>query len=565
MPYYIVPIDAPPYKPLGAIDLADGAWDIAQGMANCMCQNPSGCDHIFARGERIFHARGELYAYLCLACVEKLSAKGDPPEYATRATAARHLKPKQRIDFVPTAAQVSAWREREQDRFDKRIYADVPWYVTPSLRHYAHMSVETPGHIAYTKDDEAGVNDKQTRVKPGKYLAEFYAPRHTATEIAGYVAQCAAYATGVYGVASTKADITAIYNVTSGPDSCMRRKRKAEYDWQHLLDDGGLPCHPCATYAGPDLAVAYIGTLGEISQRAVIWPDKKQYTRIYGTGPLQLLLQRDGYSKVDALEGARLLAVPFRDGYVVPYMDGCAYGELDDREQYIIVSPDKGDLALDQINGHTASEEPEEHYYCENCNGECNEDERYCSSCEDDHWVCEGCSEDFLNDDYTRMSSGNLYCPSCVGSLTLTCDADECCNKWIEEDEFTYRERQDRRTEGKTGLCRSCAAHRAADEDTDTPDETEVAAVTPSVEPVRLSGTGWWRSTDRLIGGPSGYWHYDGSRGWYYEPDGSSRRPSQIFSLTGLDRHSGSETVNAPDWYIAPDVSVTPGVSHASL
>ncbi len=565
MPYYIVPIDAPPFTPPRAT--SDRQREKTDGVTGQKCANTT-CEVRHLRGSWIYYDP-DTSDYLCETCATASSTKSDTPEYATRATAARHLKPKQRIDFVPTPEQVTIWREREQNRFDTGRYADVPWHVTTSLRHYAHMSVETPGHIAYTKDDEAGIADKQTRVKPGKYLAEFYSPRFSQAQIADYIAQCAAYATGVYGVAFTQADITAIYNVTSGPDSCMRRKRKAEYDWQHLLDDGELPCHPCATYAGPDLAVAYVGKLGEISQRAVIWPDKKQYTRIYGTGPLQLLLQRDGYSKVDALDGARLTAVPFRDGYVVPYMDGCAYGGLDDKGRYIIVSPDNGDLALDHVNGHTANyerdepdAEPETHE-CQNCGNECDADNTYCDSCADERWTCEGCGSDYFDSDYTCMESEHLYCSDCIEQLTLSCYAEDCENTWIENEEFTYRERTNRRHVGHTGLCRSCAAQRAADEDTDTPDETETEAVSPSVEPVRLSGTGWWRST--IPGGPEGYWHYDGRHGWYYEPDGSSRMSSQIFSLTDLDRRREMETVNAPDWYIAPDVSVTPEVSHASL
>ncbi len=473
MPYYIVPIDAPPSTPPRATP--DRQREKADGVTGQKCASKT-CEVRHLRGSWIYYDP-DTSDYLCETCATAPSTKRDTPEYATRATAARHLKPKQRIDFVPTPEQVTIWREREQDRFDKGIYADVPWHVTTSLRHYAHMSVETPEHIAYTKDDEAGVLDKQTRVKPGKYLAEFYATRLSPHEIAGYVAQCAAYATGVYGVASTKADITAIYNVTSGPDSCMRRKRNPEYNWQKLLDDGELPCHPCATYAGPDLAVAYIGKLGEISQRAVIWPDKKQYTRIYGTGPLQLLLQRDGYSKVAALDGARLTAVPFRDGYVVPYMDGCAYGELDDKERYIIVSADNGDLALDHVNGHTSTYEREEpdqdEHGCANCGESCHVDNTYCDSCADEMWTCEACAEDYFNDQFQSMPSGHLYCDTCVAERTVSCDAEDCENTWIEKEEFTYRERQDRRTDGKTGLCRSCAAHSAADEDTDTPDETE--------------------------------------------------------------------------------------------
>src|ERR1035437_2679654 len=351
-----------------------------------------------------------------------------PGTYATRADAFAACEVGSTVSFVLSANEDRRWRERERARFHDGEYCPVPWSNRtrtldgddPRALHFPHLSIDHPGLIAYTIDAEHGVLDRQTRIKPGRYLAKFYAELFTADEIAAYCHECGAEGQALT-VTQDEGEIRRIYDSrTVGVSTCMQSKDEAEYDWQRAYDDGNQD-HPAIVYAGPDLGIAYRGPIDCVTQRAVVWPAKKRYVRIYGDGPLRALLTRDGYTVANDLCGARLRRLPI-DGqddtvFLMPYIDGGT--NATDRGGYLVLDPD-GALTTQELSGHTENGEAE-HYECANCGGERDEDEMYCNSCRDNVWSCGYCSADSFDHDSIGVD-GDPWCGRCVRRHATQCE-----------------------------------------------------------------------------------------------------------------------------------------------
>lgn len=348
------------------------------------------------------------------------------------------------VSYVSTHDERERWIQREQNRFRRGEYVEVPWaeyleHTDVTIQHFAHMSVDAHGMIAYTPDAEYGHMDRQRRIKPGRYLTEFY-PSLSADDVQRYAHACTAYR-ATYAVTETADEAEAVYRAR-GPRTCM--------DWEHTFD-----VHPCRVYSAPgDLRVAYFPAsglaIGHIQQRVVVWPAKKRYGRVYGSGPLVSMLEADGYTH-QLPHGARVPAIFQYDAYVMPYVDGIgqcslrgAFFELDDEGPY------------DCQTQSGVMSEPTPERECERCGSTyADNDESYCESCEESRVICDDCGESCW-DDYVALDSG-VYCDHCEQDHRTECAARHCTESWHEEHEFSLQERRARQAEGTTGLCRECA------------------------------------------------------------------------------------------------------------
>ena len=216
-------------------------------------------------------------ALAAAACAEHLATKG------------MKVRPQRAID--------DTWKARELARFASGQYTRLPWselsWYGDALRsrpalhdHFAHLSIENDAMIAYTVDADKGIADRQTRVKPGRYLAAFFSDFLSANEIR----DIATAFDDQYGdklalqFAETADDIEDVY--TRGPSSCM----------SHSAGDYDSDCHPVRVYAAGDLQVAYIERNEEVTARAIVWPAKMVHSRIYGDETrLSSLLSSAGY------------------------------------------------------------------------------------------------------------------------------------------------------------------------------------------------------------------------------------------------------------------------------
>lgn len=335
--------------------------------------------------------------------------------------------PECRIVFIPSQDEAYCWRAREDRRFSARQYAPCPWadqHWSGTLEdHYAHISTERSGMIAYTPDEQYGHEDRQLRSKAGTYLKKFV-PDLDDNTIRDYVNRVKILIGTEIKIATAADEIIDVYRF--GPSSCM--------DHRSFPERSG---HPCAAYGDSDLAVAYLGSIGDedqhVSARAVIDPKRKQYVRTYGDTILGLLLDREGYERVpDFADGIRLRAIPYQHGILGPYFDS------DSRSfrlsgPYLIKDRLRGDVSLTSTEGWAV--DPERR--CDHC-GEAYEDSDspYCPDCEEQRACCAVCDETIWLDENPSYYEGIGH--TCGSSecerFLIRCEADDCEN-W----QFTKR------------------------------------------------------------------------------------------------------------------------------
>ena len=289
------------------------------------------------------------------------------------------------------------WREREQYKFDSGDYEPTPWhgqdwYKAKHNDHFCHLSLSHPGKVAYTENAAKGCEDRQTTVLPGRYLTKHFKDVLSADEIEQWASEVAVLAGTVTLKVTQDADeIETIY--VNGPQSCMSSE----------ADDYSGPCHPARVYAGPDLAVAYVGTLDEPSGRCVVWPEKKAYYSLYGDcSRMRLLLKEAGYTE-RRLDGARVRRIPAGGSFVMPYVDGIGYCR--DAGDYIILG--EGDHGCQSTEG----------------------------LCEDIGSFCGNCGEHYDEEEGSWLEEiSEVWCDNCVAENSTYCElSDEhLLNSWHE-------------------------------------------------------------------------------------------------------------------------------------
>lgn len=370
------------------------------------------------------------------------------------------------VRFVPTDTERNEWRLREDHRFTDGTYIHVPWmserYSWPDdvfstiQTHYAHLSTSHPGLIAYTPSDEYGVQDRQIRTKPGRYLQQFCGHFLTNEQIADYAAKCSAEHIGLK-IATTADDIERVY--IGGPHSCMSHRPSSESFRGH--------CHPTRVYGDSDLAIAYTGDIDSASARAIVWQDKHLYGRTYGHCTLIEKLLSDAGFSYGSMVGAKIRAIEDEndnDRWIMPYIDRVSSAEYLGNGW---IRLGNGDLCVENTDGVSQKyneddedDEPDTARHCDRCNRLYNTDDRdatdeYCRRCEEDRGYCDYCHNDTW--DYILDADGDILCDNCQTSLT--CADEHCDHEWIEEAVFTSAQHETRASTHVDDLCQSCAEH----------------------------------------------------------------------------------------------------------
>jgi len=222
-------------------------------------------------------------------------------------------------------AQAGDWRSAMAKRLEDGELARLPekWDLEPIKDHFAHLATIDQSKIGYIDGDEHGIINKATVLTPGRYISRFY-PEVDDNKRRHLIA--AIDPSGEIYYAWTPEEIEEVY--VKGPESCM--------DGYHVFDD--LPVWPTQPYGAGDLAVAYTRNRdGKIQSRALCWPAKKLFGRVYGDFQrMKATLEAEGYTwmrkensadgnrKVQVFIGAKLLKIPTENAdheYVMPYFD----------------------------------------------------------------------------------------------------------------------------------------------------------------------------------------------------------------------------------------------------
>lgn len=310
-----------------------------------------------------------------------------------------------------------SWRIREALRFDNGTYKPLPaiianteWFINSDAdkNHFAHRANSDSAKIAFTESAEKGMDDRQTVVPINRYLARYFGDKLRSEEIAKI---SALYTSPEYELtigndaqafrfAYSEQDVKSESSLNS---SCMR------YDRGYF----GTPCHPAEAYAAGDLAIAYITSpddSAKVLARAVIWPEKMSFVRVYGIDEtirvaLVDILESRGYERADDWRGARIRAIEFDNKLVVPYIDGDITSlEYDDDDDVMTVSR-HGNVDGSSTRGWAHSNSGR--VTCEHCGDRvCEDDTRHvgseiwCDDCVSDHAVfCEYNEEYFPDSD----------------------------------------------------------------------------------------------------------------------------------------------------------------------
>lgn len=297
----------------------------------------------------------------------------------------------------PRRIKSDDWKAREQGRFDRGEYIRLPWADRSWWRgsigereHFAHVSTEKDGMVAFTEDAEKGAADRQTRVRPGVYLTRYYGDTLTSLDIQVYARDFAGkYEEHELHFAKTPDEIEHVY--VNGPRSCMAG----------AADSYDSRVHPVRVYGAGDLAVAYLKNDDAITARALCWPEKLVYGRVYGDDHrLCAALAEAGYrADHHRLHGARMLRIEEGSYLVAPYIDGCP-GISDDGE-YLRIG---GDLESDSTSGLISLYGSGEYCPCCGDNGHDADDMVYIRDREET-W-CSNCTE---NHTYRASNNGEYY------------------------------------------------------------------------------------------------------------------------------------------------------------
>lgn len=251
------------------------------------------------------------------------------------------------------------WKEREKAR--PNLIDLTLWGLYPIPGHYLHVSPKSSKDqflVSFTESPEKGARNRQASGRRiGSYLQEFFQDYIKHIDISRMVAEIEAMYDPFLELkfAYTAEEIRWVYENSAekyGTESCMSGRRH----WEYMPE--GVE-HPVEAYAGPDLAVAYLATDGKhVVARAVVWPEKKRWVRLYGQFErLSALLEKEGY-KAGQLTGARLTRIKSRyshpgyEYFVCPYIDGNQRVSLGDDERYLVVGevPNQ-DYAMSNTSG----------------------------------------------------------------------------------------------------------------------------------------------------------------------------------------------------------------------
>jgi hypothetical protein len=349
--------------------------------------------------------------------------------------------------------ETPAWWQREYDRFATGEYKTAPWLYEPWFSglpsatvgdqaelirqygakhgHFPHVAKGDPAKIAFTPDGTWGASDRQNRMRVGRYLAQYYSDVLSNERIQEL---CASWDIE-FGVglevkfAKTSDEIELVYR--NGPNSCMSHGTR---------DYNTGDTHPSRVYGAGDLAIAYLENAGRITARSLCWPEKKIYGRTYGdTHRLHELMQALEYEHVeycdggDEFDGARLLKLPYKGGYIMPWLDHGGY-VYDEGDSFFRITSDSGEIDAQSTEGLIMARDDSAR--CDSCGerydsdneGGYVDDRDLCESClESETFYCEGCSDRHIGTGVYSDDLGHDYCRDCYRERHSDCH--ECDNE----------------------------------------------------------------------------------------------------------------------------------------
>lgn len=290
-----------------------------------------------------------------------------------------------------------SWHVREQQRYNlhpviqKAVLAAPPADWHQLVLEWPHVSVSSDtSKIAYTRNEQHGMDDRQTATTVGKYITRHF-PTLRDHEVRDL---CGMYGASTFCITHDMEKMIDL--LQRGPKSCM------VFD-DNDSDDRCNEGHPYRVYApglGWGLAVRMIGN--SVDGRALVNENDKSFVRSYRRNEngysgadedLQSWLNDQGYShRCGWREGTRLKYIPMRkygeDIPLAPFIDGNSKHVSVDHGNGTLVIDDDGEWECDQTNGEASEIE---RCRCDNCDDRTHPDDLYTTYDGDGSQVCEHC------------------------------------------------------------------------------------------------------------------------------------------------------------------------------
>lgn len=352
-----------------------------------------------------------------------------------------------RIEAI-TDPNDNSWMIRERIRLEDGTYTPVPdWFelycIPDHFVHLAQGTAITDGMLAFTENPTKGQQDIQLKLPVTRYLARYHSDTLSSDQIRDIAGKFAAD-TYTLTIEQTKEAFVFAYenqqvcSESSLHVSCMAKP----------TDHYGTPVHPAAVYytgsRSDSLAIAYIrdpNNPDKVLARALVWPDKETYVRLYGTSEtmritLREKLQAAGFTCDDDFAGARLRRIEMNGGsrFVMPYIDGDVQCVTDHGDHFEIDCD--GQYSATETRGYVYGKSQ---YTCDHCGDGMDEDEAhdvqgdtYCTHCyEHRTFFCERNQETYPDDHGSNEVVTMVryrYNDTSLREMTQTWSQDACDN-----------------------------------------------------------------------------------------------------------------------------------------
>lgn len=264
---------------------------------------------------------------------------------------------------------------------------------------YPYISETDSTRIAYTRDERAGIADRQTITTIGKYLARhFNLPDHMIREIA------ALYSGATCKIVNTMPEMLDV--VRNGAKSCMTMIRRDDSEHPYQAYDPAL---------GWSMAVRMEGAV--YRARALIYTDANAtedasyFVRSYNKADdpnsysqrddlLEAWLKGQGIAKRDGWEGAVMRYIPYDGKFLAPYLDGTDKQVTVHEQLRMMTVGNEGDYTFENTDGTPTSNDGG--CECANCGDNFNEGDGYWAGSNGDDLICEYCANEHYVYAYTR-------------------------------------------------------------------------------------------------------------------------------------------------------------------
>ena len=302
------------------------------------------------------------------------------------------------------------WHQREQRKYPlhpavtKALESDhrpTDWHLL--VLEWPHVSETDSKRLAYTRDERAGVADRQVVTTVGKYITRHF-PTMPDHEVRNLVALYAAGESCKF--VHTMAEM--LYHLHRGPPSCMVSTREircqdGERRHPYQVYDPKFGWHMAVRVENDDTVGRALCVDNGVHEKYFVRTYQKTGGYSHADEKLHAWLLEQGYKhRGSYMEGTKMAYYETSDDFLAPYIDG--------NEQCVDIYGDhlrideNGEYSCDNTGGSPSGSGGNE---CEDCDNRFSDGDGYWVGVSEDRHVCESC----CNNDYTYAYGrrGNQY------------------------------------------------------------------------------------------------------------------------------------------------------------